>query len=919
MTSITPEGSINLSKDNEVIKTDNNRALRLLSGPGITLKCSCLHIPRNKREKFKEFLGKKNDQRNKNSFTAHFRPGEITQICSFNEKTTYSLVHTLRGLRHYSTGDISVSLMAESNSGTTIASGNKYSILRSIMPKISINFDTNDGIIGCYTVGRILHERASLICSNLTHDDRDFFINWIMKRLDLLHLETQKIGSANEKGLSTGQRRRLSLALLLLHRPRVLFLNNFLVGLDSITANTLVDFIRYDLAKICNCTIILTGADIPAINWRIFDNILMMSSGGTLINAEKRLLSKMLVLCDYYEANDIWRKMQSMTGKGRLNVTLERIEYDNPCDIRIMCNAITMLVEAIEHGYINIKKYREALVTNTPSFNYLEPLRVSNTGDMPEGNKELQNASLYNFTDRWFTSPLNLFFSNYLYEICEACECYQEEFESASSCSSSESDEPEKLNFGSNVCIRCWWHYFHWRRNHFLQRIWHCIRITASIKILPITSFIGAWLAYAALGALLGYVFWDIPGRIENNPANSLVENFYNEWLPSYEEWLTTEEGSNINYYIQDLKRLLQHGVGGDAENGDGPRPIIETLTYGIDGSGRTPIKDLVSEASTFLWLRCTGRCIYSRFPFNREQYGYPSADMYEPNFPCNMTRLQNYECIKDIENLEVMDILTPEETITDIVALAQVLHFILVVMDIDGAFPGLEEAFNMNTEGMEYWLPVIEKGLGLFNILLECLELPPIPCLGNCNQWPDAYTPCDPAIKGDCSVKVSINNNDNPQSLSQLLGLDVEAMQERISTVSSAITQVFAKVEKPNEQEVPFYWSDRYDAVFRKIFPVDMTGSTLIASLIHPKGYASGTLRDEWQTLIRSVESSLTVVADTCQTEWCQNILEFVREVELTLWNLFEILWQILNTVGCVFAMNAAIPFLTMEDTKHS
>jgi ABC-type multidrug transport system ATPase subunit len=62
--------------------------------------------------------------------------------------------------------------------------------------------------------------------------------------LELSSCAHVKVGGDNFKGLSGGQRRRLSIALELLTQPRILYLDEPTTGLDSKTSLKLVSCLR---------------------------------------------------------------------------------------------------------------------------------------------------------------------------------------------------------------------------------------------------------------------------------------------------------------------------------------------------------------------------------------------------------------------------------------------------------------------------------------------------------------------------------------------------------------------------------------------------------------------------------------------------------------------------------------------------
>merc|ERR1719230_2271703 len=87
-----------------------------------------------------------------------------------------------------------------------------------------------------------------------------------------------KVGNEFMKGLSGGQKRRLSLAIAFLKNPLVVFLDEVTSGLDAAAAANITTFLQ-DLARsqdvIIACTIHQPSAKI----FKGFDRLLLLSDG----------------------------------------------------------------------------------------------------------------------------------------------------------------------------------------------------------------------------------------------------------------------------------------------------------------------------------------------------------------------------------------------------------------------------------------------------------------------------------------------------------------------------------------------------------------------------------------------------------------------------------------------------------------
>ncbi|KAK6462332.1 ABC transporter family protein [Scheffersomyces coipomensis] len=107
-------------------------------------------------------------------------------------------------------------------------------------------------------------------------------INTLIRKMGLKDCAETLIGSEFVKGISGGERRRVSIATQLLSRPKILFLDEPTSGLDSATALSILTLIN-DLAKWNKSTIILTIHQPNEDMIKQFDTILLLSKGGKVI------------------------------------------------------------------------------------------------------------------------------------------------------------------------------------------------------------------------------------------------------------------------------------------------------------------------------------------------------------------------------------------------------------------------------------------------------------------------------------------------------------------------------------------------------------------------------------------------------------------------------------------------------------
>jgi ABC-type multidrug transport system ATPase subunit/ABC-type multidrug transport system permease subunit len=128
--------------------------------------------------------------------------------------------------------------------------------------------------------------RQSLIFTALLRLPNTFSISQKIQKVDelidelgLTHCKAVKIGDSGlTKGISGGERKRVSIATEMITEPSVLFLDEPTSGLDSKTAMTIIELIL-ELAKKGNRTIMMSIHQPRSTIFNLFDKLLLLASG----------------------------------------------------------------------------------------------------------------------------------------------------------------------------------------------------------------------------------------------------------------------------------------------------------------------------------------------------------------------------------------------------------------------------------------------------------------------------------------------------------------------------------------------------------------------------------------------------------------------------------------------------------------
>ncbi|XP_006882381.1 PREDICTED: ATP-binding cassette sub-family G member 5 [Elephantulus edwardii] len=135
----------------------------------------------------------------------------------------------------------------------------------------------SDTLLSNLTVRETLHYTALLA---IRSGSRGYFrrkVEEVMAELSLSHVADELIGNSNFGGISSGERRRVSIAAQLLQDPKIMLLDEPTTGLDCMTANQIVVL----LAKLArkDRIVILTIHQPRSELFQLFDKIAIMSHG----------------------------------------------------------------------------------------------------------------------------------------------------------------------------------------------------------------------------------------------------------------------------------------------------------------------------------------------------------------------------------------------------------------------------------------------------------------------------------------------------------------------------------------------------------------------------------------------------------------------------------------------------------------
>ena len=136
-----------------------------------------------------------------------------------------------------------------------------------------------DSLLGSFTTRETLMYTAALtLPMSLPPRVRCLLVTNMMKDLGLEICADTRVGDVFTKGLSGGQKRRLSLGLSLITRPVIMLLDEPTSGLDAASSLGIMKLL-FRLAKEKNIAVICTIHQPSSEMWRLFDKLCLLSAG----------------------------------------------------------------------------------------------------------------------------------------------------------------------------------------------------------------------------------------------------------------------------------------------------------------------------------------------------------------------------------------------------------------------------------------------------------------------------------------------------------------------------------------------------------------------------------------------------------------------------------------------------------------
>nr|GME18056.1 pleiotropic drug resistance protein 2-like [Ipomoea batatas] len=216
-----------------------------------------------------------------------FRPGVLTVLVGVTGAGKTTLMDVLAGRKTSGYIEGSISISSYPKNQTTFARVSGYCEQNDIH---SPNLTVYESVI---------YSAWLRLSADINKNTREMFVEEVMGLVELNPIRNSLVGLPGVDGLSTEQRKRLTIAVELVANPSIIFMDEPTSGLDARAAAIVMRTVRntVDTGRTVVCTIHQPSIDI----FEAFDELLLMKKGGQMIYAGP-LGCNSRKLIEYFEA-----------------------------------------------------------------------------------------------------------------------------------------------------------------------------------------------------------------------------------------------------------------------------------------------------------------------------------------------------------------------------------------------------------------------------------------------------------------------------------------------------------------------------------------------------------------------------------------------------------------------------------------
>ncbi|BFG34642.1 hypothetical protein CerSpe_209160 [Prunus speciosa] len=200
-----------------------------------------------------------------------FRPGVLTALVGVSGAGKTTLMDVLSGRKTGGYIEGSISISGYTKNQATFARVSGYCEQNDIHSPYVTIFES------------LLYSSWLRLASDVKKEIREMFVEEVMELVELYPLRNALVGLPGVDGLSTEQRKRLTIAVELVANPSIIFMDEPTSGLDARAAAIVMRAVRntVDTGRTMVCTIHQPSIDI----FEAFDELLLMKRGGKVTYA----------------------------------------------------------------------------------------------------------------------------------------------------------------------------------------------------------------------------------------------------------------------------------------------------------------------------------------------------------------------------------------------------------------------------------------------------------------------------------------------------------------------------------------------------------------------------------------------------------------------------------------------------------
>jgi ATP-binding cassette subfamily G (WHITE) protein 2 len=136
----------------------------------------------------------------------------------------------------------------------------------------------SDALFPLLTVRETLRYAAYFRISNKSSSEKDRIVDDTINLLRLESAANTIVGNEMHRGISGGQKRRVSIGVDIIHQPKIIFLDEPTSGLDSSTAYSIVESLK-KIAQEKHSTVVMTIHQPSAKLFALLDKVMFLSMG----------------------------------------------------------------------------------------------------------------------------------------------------------------------------------------------------------------------------------------------------------------------------------------------------------------------------------------------------------------------------------------------------------------------------------------------------------------------------------------------------------------------------------------------------------------------------------------------------------------------------------------------------------------